>query len=119
MYLDFSVTKRDMCLADRTKVFKIIEVLDLLHFQDLIILPVGVSIVSIKQNCLLAITKNIHPKLDIHCIILLLSLVRLEEAGHLRSVLHIAAELIPSRLVNEVIIKCILGKVYWVIAPHH
>ena len=48
----------------------------------------------------------------------MLSLFILEEVVHSISVLHIAAELLPSRLVDEVIFLCILGKVYWVIAPH-
>ena len=62
---------------------------------------------------------NIHPKLDLQCIPLLFSLVSIEKAVHLLSVLHISAELLPSRIFDEVIIMCILGKVYLVIVPHH
>ena len=65
------------------------------------------------------VTRNLHPKLYLHCIPSLISLDRLEETVHLLSVLHIATELLPSRLVGEVIIMCRIGKVYWVIAPHH
>ena len=52
MYLDFSVTRRDTCLVGITKGFKIIEVLYLLQFHKLGILPVVVSVLSIKNHCL-------------------------------------------------------------------
>ena len=74
--------------------------------------------IRIKHHYLLMVTRNIQPKLDLNCIPLLLSLVSLEEAVHLLSFFHIAAELLPSRIVDEVITICILGKVYWVIAPN-
>ena len=61
------------------------------------------------------VRRNLHPKLDLHCINFLLSLGIIGEAVHLLSFLHISAELLPSSLVNEVIIMCILGKLYWVI----
>ena len=50
------------------------------------------------------VTSNLHPKLDIHCIPLMFSLVSLEEAVHIISVILIAAELLPYRLIDEVII---------------
>ena len=112
MYLDFSVTRRDACLADRTKGFKSIDVLDLIQLQELSILAVDVSIISIKQNCLLMVTRNIHPKINLHCIPLMLSLGNLEEAVNLLRVIHIAEDLLKSRLVDDVIIMCILGKLY-------
>ena len=58
------------------------------------------------------VKRNIHPKLDVYCIPFLLSLGSIEEAVHILSVPHISAELLTYRLVNEVIIMCILGKVY-------
>ena len=97
MYLDFSVTRRDTCLVDRTKGFKIIEVIDLPQFQEISILQVGVSIISIKHHCLIVITRNLHPKLDLHYITSLLSLGSLEEAVHILSVIHISKELLSSR----------------------
>ena len=119
MYLDFSMTRRDTRLVDRTKGLKMIKVVDFLQLQDLSILPVGVSIISIKNHYLLIVTGNIHSKTDPQCIILMLSLGSLEEAVCLLIVLHIAVEHLPSSIVDEVIIICILGKVYWFIAPHH
>ena len=119
MYLDFSVTRRDTCLSDITKLFKRIQVVDLLQLQELSILPVGISIIIIKHHCLLMVTINLHPKLDLHCITLLLILDSLDEAVRILIVLHIAADLLPYRLINEVIIMCILYKVYWFIEPHH
>ena len=62
---------------------------------------------------------NIHPKLYLHCITSLLIFGSLEEEVNILSVLHIEAEMLPPRPVNEVIIMCILGKVYWFIAPNH
>ena len=62
---------------------------------------------------------NLHPKLDFHCIPLLFSLGSIEEVVHLLSFLHISADLLPSMIVDEVIIMCILGKVYLFIMPHH
>ena len=50
------------------------------------------------------VKRNIYPKLDVHCIPLLISLGIIEEAVNLLSVLHISAELLPSRIVDEVII---------------
>ena len=90
----------------------------MLQFQDLRTLPVGVYIISTKHHCILKLMSNLHPKLYLHCITLMLIIGSLDYAVDLLSVLQIAAELLPSRLVNEVIIMCILGKVYWVIAPH-
>ena len=84
----------------------------MLQFQEISILPVGVYFISTKHYLLLMVTRNLHPKLDLHCITSLLSLGSLEEAVHLLSVLHIAAELLPSRLVDEVIIMFILVKVH-------
>ena len=101
MYLYFSVTRRDTCLDDSTKGFKRIKVVDLLQLQELRIIPVGVYIISIKHHCLLMITRNIHPKIDIIRITLLLSLGILKEAVHLISVLHIEAEIISSRIVPD------------------
>ena len=119
MYLYFSVTGKDMCLFDRTKVFKRIKVVYFLQLQDLRTLPDDVYIISIKHHCLLKVTRNIYTKIDIKCIPLLLILGNLDAVVHIISVIHIAAELLPYRIVNKVIIMCILGKVYWVIAPHH
>ena len=119
VYLDFSVTRRDTFLVDSTKRFKSIEVVYFLQLNKLSILPVGASIISIKHHFLFMVRRNLHPKLDLHCITFLLSLGIIGEAVHLLSFLHISAELLPSSLVNEVIIMCILGKVYWVILPHH
>ena len=119
MYWDFSMTRRDKRLVDRTKGLKMIKVVDFLQLQDLSILPVGVSIIRIKNHYLLIFTGDIHSKIDPQCIILMLSLGSLEEAVCLLIVLHIAVEHLPSSIVDEVIIMCILGKVYWVIAPHH
>ena len=62
---------------------------------------------------------NIHTKLDIYCVPLMLSLGSLEEAVHLISVLDVSTELLPSRLVYEVIITCLLVKLDWIIDPHH
>ena len=81
MYFDFSVTRRDKCLADRTKGFKRIKVVYLLLFQELSILPVHVFIISIKHHCLL----------DLRCISSLLSLGSLEEVVHLLKAFHIPA----------------------------
>ena len=119
MYLYFSVTRRYMCIFDRTKGFKRTKVVYFLQFQELSTCTVGVYIISIKYHFLLMATRNLHTKIDLKCIPLMLSLGRLEEVVHIIIVLHIAAALLPSRLVDEVIIMCILGKVYWVIAPHH
>ena len=113
------VTRRDTCLVDSTKGFKIIKVVDFLKFQDISILPVGVSVIMIKHNCLLMVTSNLRPKLDLDYITSPISLDSLEEAVHLLSVLHIAEDLLPYRLIDEVVIMCIFGKVYWLIAPHH
>ena len=84
------MTRRDTCLVDSTEVFKSIGVVYLLQFQELGILPVGVSIISTKHRCLLIITINIHPKLDLHCVPFLLRLGSLDEDVRLLSVLHIA-----------------------------
>ena len=119
MYLYFSVTSRDTCLVDRTKGFNNIKVVYFLQFQELITLPVGVSIISIKNYLLLMLTRNLHPKIYLKCIPLMLSLGILAEVVHIISAIRIAAELIPSKLVDEVIIMRILGNLYWFIAPHH
>ena len=92
-----------MCLVNIAKVFKSVEVVDFLQFQEHSILSVGVSIISIKHHCLVVVTSNIHPKIDLCCILFLISLGSLEEAVHLLSVIHTAAELLPSSLVDEVI----------------
>ena len=65
------------------------------------------------------VTSDIHPKIDLPCIPFLLIIGSLEEAVHILSVINIEVELLPSRLVYKVIIICIIGKVYWIIAPHH
>ena len=119
MYLYFSVTSRDTCLVDRTKGFNNIKVVYFLQFQELSTLPVGVSIISIKNYLLLMLTRNLHPKIYLKCIPLMLSLGILAEVVHIISAIRIAAELIPSKLVDEVIIMRILGNLYWFIAPHH
>ena len=119
MYWDFSMTRRDKRLVDRTKGLKMIKVVDFLQLQDLSILPVGVSIISIKNHYLLIVTRNIHSKIDPQCIILMLSLGSLEEAVNLISVLDVSTDLLPSRLVYEVIITCLLVKLDWIIDPHH
>ena len=64
------------------------------------------------------VTRNLHPKIDLHCVPLLLRLVSLEEVVRILSIIHIAADLLPSSLVNEVNITCLIGKVHCVIAPH-
>ena len=81
--------------------------------------PVGVFIISTKHHFLLIVTRDIYPKLDLHCIPLLVTLGRFEEADHLLGALHIVAELLPFRIFYEVIIMCIIDKLYWVIAHHH
>ena len=93
-----------MCLADRTKVFKRMEVVDFLQFQEISILTVNVSVISIKHHCLLMVTRNLHPKLELHCFTSLLSIGSLEEAVHILSVILTAAEMLPYRLIDEVII---------------
>ena len=113
------MARRGTCLADSTKGFERIGVVDFLQFQEIRIFPVGVSIISIEPHCLLMVTRNFYPKLDIRYIPSLLSLDSLGEAVHILGVFHIAAELLPFRIVDEFIIMCILGKVYWVIATHH
>ena len=65
------------------------------------------------------VTSNIHPKIDLNCIPSLFSLGIFDQAAHILNVIHIAAEILPSRLLDEVIIMCILGKLYQVIVPNH
>ena len=63
--------------------------------------------------------RNLHTELDLYFIPSLLRLVSIEEEFNLLSVIHVSAELLKSRLAEEVISICILGKLYWFIVPHH
>ena len=50
MYLDFSVTRRDTCLVDSTKGFKMIEVVYFIQFQNLSIPTFGFLIINTKHH---------------------------------------------------------------------
>ena len=109
MYLDVSVNRRYTCLAESTKGLKRIEVVDFLQFQDLSTLPVGISIISIKHNFLLVVTRNLNPKLDLYFFPVLLSLGILEKVFHILGVIDEETELLPPSLIHKVIFFCILG----------
>ena len=50
-------------------------------------------------------TRDIHPKLDLYCVHVLLILGSLEKAVHILGVLDVAMELIPPRLIKKAIVS--------------
>ena len=100
---------RDTCAVDRPKRIEGVKFVDLFYFKDIKTLPVDVSIVGIKKHCLLVVTRDLHPKLDIYCLSALLILFRLEKAVNIIGVIDTAMELLPPRFIKNVIVSYIIG----------
>ena len=103
------MARRYMCAVDRSKIIKVVKVVDLFYFKDISILTVAVSIFGVKLHCLHVFTRGVHPKFDIYCVAALLSLGSLEKSVHLLGVLDVAIELLPPRIIQNCIVSCILG----------
>ena len=110
MKLYLGVTRRNESAHVRAKIIEGVKVIDLLYFEEFSVLPVSVTILGVKHNLLLVVTRDIHTKLDLNSVAEILSLVIFEETVNFIGLLKIPTHLLPYRTIDYIMVTNILRK---------